>query len=60
MEDAVNKQVVYIVGLVASVLTAIAGLVDTFPPEWKPYVVAASVVSGTVFAYLKNPPEATK
>ena len=55
-----NRQVVYAVGLIASILTALAGLVDTFPPAAKPYIIGASVVVGAAFAYLKNPPEFTK
>lgn len=54
------KQAIWIVGLVVSILTALAGLQGVFPAEWTPYIVAAATIASVVFAYLKNPPDATK
>lgn len=51
-----TADMVLLLGLLGSVLTALAGAVDTFPPTWKPYVTAAGVVGMTTSAYLLKSP----
>jgi hypothetical protein len=50
-----NKEIVAIVGLISAVAAGLASAIGLFPVHWAPYINAAAVVSGAVFAYIKNP-----
>jgi hypothetical protein len=51
-----SSDTLFWLGLIASLLTAVATQADAFPPTWKPWLSLASVAGAAVTAYLLRSP----